>query len=151
MIKKTPENNILTYATIKVSRGFRYVRYVGPNDVRCNVAELKFYGIEGEGDDSQFYKPAKYLRPVVEAPFVAIKMETGIMVSMGAMKIDDHMRCLGPDGKPVVGLFSVGCDAGGLFGESYSLPIPGSANGFALTSGWLAADAIAEEIKAGAL
>lgn len=114
--------------------------------------EIEAYNALAEkGDDSQFYKPAKYLRPVVEAPFVAIKMETGIMVSMGAMKIDDHMRCLGPDGKPVVGLFSVGCDAGGLFGESYSLPIPGSANGFALTSGWLAADAIAEEIKAGAL
>jgi fumarate reductase flavoprotein subunit len=45
----------------------------------------------------------------------------------------------------------VGCDAGGLWGESYSLPIPGSANGFSLTSGWLAADDIAEQIKKGVL
>ncbi len=44
------------YASVKVSRGFRYVRYVGPNDSRCNLAELAFYGYEGEGDDSQFYQ-----------------------------------------------------------------------------------------------
>jgi fumarate reductase flavoprotein subunit len=103
------------------------------------------------GVDSRFHKPSKFLRPVAEAPFYAIKMETGIMISMGALKIDEHMRCLDASGQPVPGLYSVGCDAGGLFGESYALPIPGSANGFALTSGWLAADDIAEAITAGAL
>ena len=55
MIKTTPTEGVLTEADINVSRGFRYVRYVGPNDCRCNVAELKFYGYKGEGDDSQFY------------------------------------------------------------------------------------------------
>ncbi len=103
------------------------------------------------GEDTKFHKPAKFLRPVAEGPFFAIKMETGIMISMGALKIDERMRCLNGDGLPVPGLYSVGCDAGGLFGESYALPIPGSANGFALTSGWLAADDIAAEIKAGSL
>ena len=44
------------YADITCSRGFRYVRYVSPNDVRCNLAELEFYGHPGEGDDSQLYQ-----------------------------------------------------------------------------------------------
>ena len=44
------------YQDINVSRGFRYVRYVGPNDARCNLSELAFYGYAGEGDDSQFYQ-----------------------------------------------------------------------------------------------
>ncbi len=57
MIKETPEDNVMTYADVDVSRGFRYVRYVGPNDVRCNVAELKFYGYKGEGDDTKLYTP----------------------------------------------------------------------------------------------
>ena len=65
------------------------------------------------------------------------------MISMGAMKIDDHFRAIDADDKPIPGLYVVGCDAGGLWGESYSLPIPGSANGFSVTSGWLAADDIA--------
>ena len=46
------------YADVHVSKGFRYVRYVGPNDVRCNIAELAFYGHAGEGDESLFYLPS---------------------------------------------------------------------------------------------
>jgi fumarate reductase flavoprotein subunit len=78
-------------------------------------------------------------------------METGIMVSMGAMKINDHLQAIDAKGNVIPGLYCVGCDAGGLYGESYQLTVPGSANGFALTSGWLAADDIAEKIAAGVL
>lgn len=46
----------MTYADVKCSRGFRYVRYVGPSDARCNIAELEFYGTEGAGDDSALYQ-----------------------------------------------------------------------------------------------
>ena len=45
--------NEMTKKEVDCSRGFRYVRYVGPNDVRCNIAELKFFGYKGEGDDSK--------------------------------------------------------------------------------------------------
>lgn len=46
------------YADVHVSKGFRYVRYVGPNDQRCNVAELEFYGYASQGDETQFYLPS---------------------------------------------------------------------------------------------
>ena len=116
------------------------------------TAEVDEYnGYCKAGVDGKFHKLARYLIPVEEGPFYAVKMETGIMISMGAMKTDDHWRAIGADNKPIPGLYVVGCDAGGLWGESYSLPIPGSANGFSLTSGWLAADDIAEQIKKGVL
>ena len=60
----------MDYADVPVSRGFRYVRYVGPNDVRCNIAELEFYGYEGEGDDSQWYQ-------ITNLPTVSIHTEAG--------------------------------------------------------------------------
>ncbi|MCL2781398.1 MAG: FAD-dependent oxidoreductase [Actinomycetia bacterium] len=103
------------------------------------------------GEDHKFHKLARYLLPVEEGPFYAVKMETGIMITMGAMKIDDHWRAVDANDNPIPGVYVVGCDAGGMWGESYSLPIPGSANGFSLTSGWLAADDIAEKIKSRAL
>jgi fumarate reductase flavoprotein subunit len=78
-------------------------------------------------------------------------METGIMITMGALQINEYMEALNSDNEPIPGLYVVGCDAGGLYGESYTLPVPGSANGFALTSGWLAADDISEKIKSGKL
>jgi fumarate reductase flavoprotein subunit len=116
------------------------------------TAEVDEYnGYCRDGTDRKYHKPARYLIPVAEGPFYAVKMETGIMISMGAMKVDDHWRAVDKDDLPIPGLYVVGCDAGGLWGESYSLPIPGSANGFSLTSGWLAADDIADQIKEGVL
>ncbi len=46
----------MDYADTDVSRGFRYVRFVGPHDARCNIAEIEFYGYEGEGDDSKLFR-----------------------------------------------------------------------------------------------
>ena len=56
MIRQAAPERKMTYSETSCSRGFRYVRYVSPNDVRCNLAELEFYGYEDEGDDSQLYQ-----------------------------------------------------------------------------------------------
>ena len=60
----------MDYADVPVTRGFRYVRYVGPNDARCNIAELEFYGYEGEGKDSVWYQ-------ITNLPTVSIHTEAG--------------------------------------------------------------------------
>lgn len=113
------------------------------------VGEIDEYnGFCDVGRDTRFHKDARYLLPLAEGPYYALKMETGVMVTMGGIKIDDHMRCLDANGQVIPGLYSVGCDAGGLYGESYALPINGASNGFAFTSGWLAADDITDALKA---
>jgi hypothetical protein len=53
LISSVAEYNRLTFRDIDCSRGFRYVRYVGPDDVRCNIAEIAFYGHKGQGDNSR--------------------------------------------------------------------------------------------------
>lgn len=49
------DGQLLTHSC-PVSRGFRYVRYVGPHDVRCNIAEVAFFGYEGVGDSTSYYQ-----------------------------------------------------------------------------------------------
>ena len=64
LITEMPTGGTATTADVNVSRGFRYVRYVGgcdcvdynENNSDCHIAELKFYGHAGEGDDTQFYQ-----------------------------------------------------------------------------------------------
>ena len=65
LISSTPANGKEITTDINVSRGFRYIRYVGirelgdsysPGFSYCHAAELKFYGHAGEGDNSQFYQ-----------------------------------------------------------------------------------------------
>lgn len=53
MIHTAPNYEEMTTEDVNCSKGFRYVRYIGPDDARCNVSELRFYGHPGEGDDSQ--------------------------------------------------------------------------------------------------
>ena len=56
MIKNSVTSGVMHYGDITCSRGFRYVRYVGPYDARCNLAELEFHGYASEGNDSQLYQ-----------------------------------------------------------------------------------------------
>lgn len=61
----------IDYAEVTCSKGFRYVRYVGPSDERCNVAELEFYGYKGEGDESNLYR-------LTNLPTVSIHTENNV-------------------------------------------------------------------------
>ena len=56
LISEQPIASSWNFTDVNVSRGFRYVRYVGPAKSRCQIAELQFYGYESDGDDSQFYQ-----------------------------------------------------------------------------------------------
>ena len=72
LISSKPDKGSYTRANINVSRGFRYVRYVGSAGSYCNVAELQFFGHAGEGDDSQFYQ-------VTNLPTLSIHVQDNIL------------------------------------------------------------------------
>ncbi|MFV0390347.1 MAG: CotH kinase family protein [Paludibacteraceae bacterium] len=56
VITDVPTENVLTKKPVSNSRAFRYVRYKGPVDTRCNIAEVEFYGTKSVGDDSKLYQ-----------------------------------------------------------------------------------------------
>ena len=56
MIKEKGRPREMSYVETSFSRGVRYVRYVGPNNARCNLSELEFIGYESEGNDSGLYQ-----------------------------------------------------------------------------------------------
>ena len=62
----------MAHAPVECSAGFRYVRYVGPSDARCNIAELEFYGHQGEGDNS-------HLSQLTNLPTVCIHTTDGVI------------------------------------------------------------------------
>ena len=72
LIGERPQSKTATTVDINVSRGVRYVRYVGAAGSSARVAELKFYGHEGEGDDSQFYQ-------ITNLPTLSVHVQDGIM------------------------------------------------------------------------
>ena len=91
------------------------------------------------GVDEAYFKKPQYLRALVEPPFYGIPLATGTMGSAGGIKVNGDMQVITSDGDAIPGLYAVGLDATGLYGESYNMEIPGCANGFAHTSGRIAA------------
>jgi fumarate reductase flavoprotein subunit len=100
-----------------------------------------------KGNDPLFYKSAKYLRPIRKPPFYAIDMGPATEVSCGTIRVNGNLQVLDKDRGPIPGLYATGNDAVGLYGDCYNLDIPGSAQGFAQTSGRVAARHATKAIK----
>ena len=81
----------ISYADVSCSRGFRYVRYVGPSDARCNIAELEFYGHPGDGDDSHLYQ-------VTNLPTVSIHTKDGVIPYDKVHEIVSQLIIISNDG-----------------------------------------------------
>jgi hypothetical protein len=84
----------MTGQTIVNSRGFRYVRYVGPHDVRCNIAELEFSGYSDEGDNSQ-------LTQATNLPDVVIHTVDGRDITSRSVYIKGIISFISEDGKKI--------------------------------------------------
>ena len=72
IIKEQGTIGVVSYATVNCSAGFRYVRYIGPSDARCNIAEIEFYGHQGEGDNNHLYQ-------ITNLPTVSIHTLDGVI------------------------------------------------------------------------
>ncbi|MCB2217760.1 FAD-dependent oxidoreductase [Desulfofustis glycolicus] len=97
--------------------------------------------------DGQFAKDPKYLRAVVTPPFFAVEARPMALGTLGGAKVTQDMQVLSTQGNVIPGLYAVGNDAGGMYGDSYDLLMAGSTIGFAVNSGRMAAEHAAEYIK----
>ncbi len=97
--------------------------------------------------DGQFAKVPKYIRPVKKAPFYAVKAYPTALGTLGGAKVTKDMQVLNKQGAIIPGLYAVGNDAGGMYGDSYDLLMAGSTIGFAVNTGRMAAEDAAQYIK----
>ena len=67
------------------------MRYVGPSDARCNIAELEFYGHPGEGDDTHLYQ-------VTNLPTVSIHTLNGEIPYDKEHQIVSQLTIISDDG-----------------------------------------------------
>lgn len=97
--------------------------------------------------DEDFAKDSRYMRPVVKAPFYAVKSVATSLGTLGGVKVNEKLQAVTDKGVPVPGLYVIGNDAGGMYGDSYDLVMAGSTVGFAVNSGRIAAETIAKELN----
>ncbi len=56
MIKRKLNSRDVQSVDVDISKGFRYIRYIGPANQHSRIAELAFYGYESAGDDQQLFQ-----------------------------------------------------------------------------------------------
>lgn len=101
MIKQSALSGKMTYEDINCSRGFRYIRYVSPHDVRCNLAELEFYGFAGEGDDSQLYQ-------ITNLPVVIINTPGAQDITSKEYELSSNVYIISENGKNLLSTSETG-------------------------------------------
>lgn len=117
----------------------KLARKIGIEPVALKKTLDEYNGFCDRGHDPIFAKALKYLRPVKEPPFYAIKAYTVFLGSLGGIKINHNMEVLDNADEVIPGLYTVGTDAGGLYGDTYCfLPASGTTLGFAVNSGRIA-------------
>ena len=83
---------------------------------------------------------------ITTPPFSGARITPTLFTTVGGLRVNDRMQVMGTDGSPIEGLFAAGGDAAGLYGANYDVDVcSGSQQGWAATSGRLAAEAAAAQ------
>ena len=92
-----------------------------------------------QGRDDQFGKDKYYLRAVSEGPFYVVRGKLNTLTSLNGVKVNADLQVLDKNGHVIQGLYAIGHDAGGVYGDSYDLKVgEGTASAFAINSGRMA-------------
>jgi fumarate reductase flavoprotein subunit len=92
-----------------------------------------------QGKDERFGKNPRTLRAVEKGPFYVLKGQLHHLTSLGGSRVTEHLQVVNEQGNVIPGLYAVGGDAGGMYGDSYDLTIAeGAASSFAINGGRMA-------------
>lgn len=93
-----------------------------------------------QGYDEAFFKDRRYLQPLTTAPYYGIKGDLVFLQTMGGIMVNHYMEVLNAQGVPLQGLYAAGADTGGWEPDTYWDRFSGTAFGFAVNSGRIAAE-----------
>ncbi len=99
------------------------------------------------GYDSQFNKQRAYLRPITgKGGYLVGKFHIAAYGTIGGVRTNKYGEVLDNNENPIPGLYSAGSDCNTIYGDSYNFTLPGNTMGFAINSGRMAGEAIADYI-----
>jgi fumarate reductase flavoprotein subunit len=138
------ENDLLSEADkgrVKIAYSWDEIaEFIGAKPEVLKTTIEQYNAFYDNGYDDEFAKDKKYLLPLATPPYYAAIGRQGFDVAIGGIKINHRMEVLDKDDKSIGGLYAIGNDAGGAQGDTYNFGLPGSSFGFALSSGFIAAE-----------
>lgn len=111
----------------------------GMDPVVLKMTVDEYNGFCKKGHDDLFAKNPKYLWPITGPKFYAAKANTVCLGTMGGIKINHRTEVLDKENRVIPGLYAVGYDAGGMYGNDYCMKVAsGLSSAFASNSGRIA-------------
>lgn len=108
-----------------------------PQVFKQTATEISRYAKQGR--DDRFGKDPRTLRAVEKGPFYVLKGQLHHLTSLGGTKVTEHLQVVSEQGEVIPGLYAIGGDAGGMYGDTYDLTIAeGAASSFAINGGRMA-------------
>ena len=107
----------------------------------------RYNELAAKGVDEDFGKPAKDLLPLSKPPYFGAFFGGHVLCTLDGLRIDEHMRVLNTERKPIEGLYAVGNCSGSMYAGSYPELFIGNANGRTITQARHAVMHIAGEVK----
>lgn len=115
-------------------------------DAEALAATVETYnGYVEAGEDAEFGRSADYMTMKIgDGPYYIVEQKPRFATTMGGLVIDEALEVIDTDGAVIPGLFAAGEVVGGVMGDDSP---SGANNGWAVTSGKLAAESIAEALS----
>lgn len=111
------------------------------------ISEVNRYNqLAANGEDVDFHNESEFMYPVKKGPYYAYSILARSIGTLGGVTVNENLQALDNNNKPISGLYSVGNDVTGMYGASY-IELEGATLGFAFTSGRLAGEHAAKNLK----
>lgn len=102
-------------------------------------AEIDRYNeLARKGFDDDFYKRKECLTTIEKPPFYAAHISMALLVTLGGLKINEHMQVLDKEKHVIPGLYAAGNNSGSFYANDYCMTVMGNSHGRAYTFGYLA-------------
>lgn len=91
-----------------------------------------------QGFDEDWGKLPKYLDPIDDPPYLAVKASINFYATANGVKCNNQLQVLDKDWKPIPNLYAAGNCVGWRMGSGYQDVVPGLCNALALVHGFFA-------------
>jgi fumarate reductase flavoprotein subunit len=145
--KLTDLQSELDAAKAAMPEGFYYADSLAALAAELDIAEgalaatvAEYNAMVAAGEDTEFHKPAQYLRAVSEeGPFYAFELQPNMLTTHGGLVVNDQCEVVDSSGTRIDGLYGAGVDCSGYTGFYYNDLHGGCTQAFSVFSGRTAA------------
>ena len=132
---ETKKERVYTAATWEDMAG-----WIGADPAVLKDTVSRYNSCCDRGYDGDLGKDRRYLLPLRQPPYYAIKGISVILDTIGGIIINESMEVLDTGRKPVPGLYAAGVVTSGWESDVYCSELSASAFGFAINSGRIAGE-----------